>query len=184
MLWKVLLNSPIFIYRYTNPLFRTSLARDLEEDDIYEVVKSCDAKINGDRLEKEWLKQREKGKTSLISILWKCFGWNYLFLGLISLCWKLLTRYKVYISQKRILRTLFIQYFRATSNIQTSLLLQSSAKHYNLSRSHFLRRIKNRIESEPRNDNAELFHLYATTGNQNENGFLLFGVSKSVEAYS
>lgn len=78
----------------------------------------------------------------------------------------------------------FLQYFRATSNLQTSLLLQPFANYYNLPRSHLLRRIKNRIESDPRNDNAELFYLYPASGNQIEDGFLLFGLSESIEAYS
>ncbi|KAH1021181.1 hypothetical protein HUJ04_010728 [Dendroctonus ponderosae] len=66
-----------------------SLKKDLEEDDIYEVIETCEAKKNGDEFEKIWRKRRESGKSSLIPVLWKCFGWQYLFLGVINLTWKL-----------------------------------------------------------------------------------------------
>ncbi|XP_066245071.1 probable multidrug resistance-associated protein lethal(2)03659 [Euwallacea similis] len=81
----------LLTFQYTNGLFRTSLKRDLEEDDIYEVVKTCDAKTNGDKFEKIWRRRREQGKTSLIPVLWECFGWTYISLGILHLTWKLVT---------------------------------------------------------------------------------------------
>lgn len=78
--------------RYTGCLFKKSLKKDLEEDDIYDVIETCGAKKNGDEFEKIWRKRRENGKSSLIPVLWKCYGWQYLFLGLINLTWKLVNR--------------------------------------------------------------------------------------------
>ncbi|CAG9762940.1 unnamed protein product [Ceutorhynchus assimilis] len=81
----------LLTFSYTKGLFQRSLKKDLEEDDIYDVVKPCNAKKNGDIFEKAWKTHRANGKTSLLPILWKCFGYQYLFLGVINLSWKLIT---------------------------------------------------------------------------------------------
>ncbi|KAL1506389.1 hypothetical protein ABEB36_005762 [Hypothenemus hampei] len=80
----------LLTFQYTNVLFKKSLKQDLEEDDLYDVVKSCEAKTNGDKFERIWRKNKDAGNKSLIPVLWKSFGWKYLFLGLINLTWKLI----------------------------------------------------------------------------------------------
>ncbi|XP_050310275.1 probable multidrug resistance-associated protein lethal(2)03659 [Anthonomus grandis grandis] len=80
----------LLTFTYTGPLFTRSLKKDLEEDDVYDVIKPCQAKKNGDKFERVWRTRREQGKTALFPVLWTVFGWNYLLLGLTNLIWKLL----------------------------------------------------------------------------------------------
>ncbi|XP_030745870.1 probable multidrug resistance-associated protein lethal(2)03659 [Sitophilus oryzae] len=78
-------------FTYTRGLFKRSWKKDLEEDDLYDVVRSCEAKKNGDKFEKEWRGHVSKGKTSILPVMWRCFGWQYIFLGALNLSWKLVS---------------------------------------------------------------------------------------------
>ncbi|KAF7278953.1 hypothetical protein GWI33_007817 [Rhynchophorus ferrugineus] len=82
----------LLTFSYTGGLFRKALRRDLEEEDIYEVVNSCKSEPNGNRFERSWSVEREeKEHISLTGLLWKCFGWKFLFLGTIHLLWKIVS---------------------------------------------------------------------------------------------
>ncbi|EFA04139.1 probable multidrug resistance-associated protein lethal(2)03659 [Tribolium castaneum] len=71
---------------YTLKLFRKGYKNDLEEDDLYEVLKSYRSKELGDQLEAEWEKQKKQGKNnSIVRLLWACYGWQYFLLGLVQL---------------------------------------------------------------------------------------------------
>lgn len=59
-----------------------SLKKDLKEPDIYDVLKICDAKKLGDRLEKEWAKEYTKKHPSLFKALYRMFGFEYFIIGL------------------------------------------------------------------------------------------------------
>ncbi|XP_030760637.1 probable multidrug resistance-associated protein lethal(2)03659 [Sitophilus oryzae] len=82
----------LITFSYTGGLFKKAIKRDLEEEDIYEVVDSCRSDSNGDRFERSWSVEKEtKEKVSLTKLLWKCFGLKFLFLGCIHLTWKIIS---------------------------------------------------------------------------------------------
>ncbi|RZB38623.1 ABC membrane domain containing protein, partial [Asbolus verrucosus] len=71
---------------YTLKLFRKGYKQDLEEEDLYEVLSNYRSKDLGDQLEREWEKQKRKGqRNSIFRVLWACYGWEYLILGLAQL---------------------------------------------------------------------------------------------------
>jgi hypothetical protein len=51
------------------------------EADIYEVLPSFKSQMLGDKLEKNWNKQRLENNPSMLKILWSCFGKQYLLLA-------------------------------------------------------------------------------------------------------
>lgn len=68
--------------RYTLGLFKKGFKKELEEDDIYEVVKSCKSKKLGDLSENQWMKA-----TSIMRLLLRRFGIQYLIICLIDILW-------------------------------------------------------------------------------------------------
>lgn len=81
-------------FRYTGSLFRKAYKNDLEEEDLYEVLRKCASKRCGDKLEQKWLLEKKKEQpVSIIRLLWKRFGVRYLLYGFIDLVWKLIIRY-------------------------------------------------------------------------------------------
>ncbi|CAG9767407.1 unnamed protein product [Ceutorhynchus assimilis] len=82
----------LFTFSYTGGLFSKSFKRDLQEDDIYEVVQSCKSETTSNRFERSWRKQlKQHGKCSLRKLLWTNFGVKFAILGLIQLTWKMTT---------------------------------------------------------------------------------------------
>ncbi|WAR23566.1 MRP4-like protein, partial [Mya arenaria] len=76
---------------WLNPLFRKGYARQLEVDDLYNVVAEDQSDTLGDKLEKEWAKEVKKsgagrGKPSLFWALFRMFGLEYILFGLLLLC--------------------------------------------------------------------------------------------------
>ncbi|XP_052777823.1 ATP-binding cassette sub-family C member 4-like [Mya arenaria] len=82
--------SKLFFW-WLNPLFRKGYARQLEVDDLYNVVAEDQSDTLGDKLEKEWAKEVKKsgagrGKPSLFWALFRMFGLEYILFGLLLLC--------------------------------------------------------------------------------------------------
>ncbi|XP_031342947.1 probable multidrug resistance-associated protein lethal(2)03659 [Photinus pyralis] len=55
--------------------------KDLEDSDVYEVIRGCESKTLGDRLEKEWRKEVSKKKPSLLKAILRIHGLMYICLG-------------------------------------------------------------------------------------------------------
>lgn len=72
----------MYIFSFTRDIFRIGLKRDLQEDDIYEVLNNCDSEKLGDLLEVEWQKETLKKHPSLTKVFIRLFGWEYLIIGL------------------------------------------------------------------------------------------------------
>lgn len=88
------LDAVILFVSYTGGLFKKAFKKDLEENDIYEVIKSCKSETTSDRVAMSWKKRiRDKGHCSLFWLLWKNFGTQFALLSLINLIWKLTNRY-------------------------------------------------------------------------------------------
>ncbi|XP_048247853.1 ATP-binding cassette sub-family C member 4-like isoform X3 [Haliotis rufescens] len=73
---------------WLNPLLKTGYSRQLETEDMYNVVEQDASSNLGNRLEDEWKKeikkQKETGKKpSLMRALARCFGVQYMLLGII-----------------------------------------------------------------------------------------------------
>ncbi|XP_056631141.1 ATP-binding cassette sub-family C member 4-like [Diorhabda sublineata] len=82
----------LITFIYTKSLFTRGYKKDLEDDDLYEVIETCRSKKCADELESAYHADRKrKGKPSIFRVLWNCFGMSYLILGLFNLAWKLLT---------------------------------------------------------------------------------------------
>ncbi|XP_067669590.1 ATP-binding cassette sub-family C member 4-like isoform X2 [Haliotis asinina] len=73
---------------WLNPLLKTGYSRQLETEDMYNVVQQDASGYLGNRLEKEWKKEMKKlkdtgKKPSLMRALARCFGVQYMLLGII-----------------------------------------------------------------------------------------------------
>nr|XP_023027814.1 multidrug resistance-associated protein 4-like [Leptinotarsa decemlineata] len=80
----------IVTFTFTFPLFRKSLKRDLEDNDIYDVLPNFSSKKLGEKLEQIWNRQQKKTKQpSLYRALFYCFGRQYFLLGLMQLIVKI-----------------------------------------------------------------------------------------------
>jgi hypothetical protein len=82
--------STLAFHSYTLRLFRKGAKRELEEEDLYEVLSKCKASKLGDRMEQEWEKQKEKGKkNSILRLVIACYGVEIFLLGLTQLVEKI-----------------------------------------------------------------------------------------------
>lgn len=79
-------------FRYTRKLFAKGFKKDLEDDDLFEVIKQCNSKRWGDKMERAYKSEETKTKPSTIRVLWGIFGIRYIGLGLINLLWTLVSR--------------------------------------------------------------------------------------------
>lgn len=76
----------ILFSRYTIPLFKRGFKKDLEEDDLYEVIKTCRSKDLGDKLELQYeIDKKHHKNPSLVRALWGVFGKTYIWLGIAQL---------------------------------------------------------------------------------------------------
>ncbi|XP_066139727.1 probable multidrug resistance-associated protein lethal(2)03659 [Euwallacea fornicatus] len=80
----------LYTFSYTVGLFKKAFKRDLEEDDIYEVIDACKSELASNRFEKSWRKQvASEGKCSLCALLWQNFGTPFIFLTVIQFAFKI-----------------------------------------------------------------------------------------------
>ncbi|RZC39082.1 multidrug resistance-associated protein 4-like, partial [Asbolus verrucosus] len=76
----------LLIFSFALKLYRKGFKKDLEESDLYEVLLNYRSKKLGDELEEEWEKQKKKRTNlSIVRLLWSCYGFSYLLLGLMQL---------------------------------------------------------------------------------------------------
>lgn len=68
-------------------MFRKGFKKDLEDDDIYEVVNDCNSKDLGDAAEERWEKTR-----SAFKLLIYQFGLPYFLISLANLIWAEISR--------------------------------------------------------------------------------------------
>ncbi|CAG9817571.1 unnamed protein product [Phaedon cochleariae] len=81
----------LFTFIYTRKLFKAGFRKDLEDDDLYEVIKQCQSKKCADKLESAFKAEGNKNSnTSVFRVIWNCYGIRYLILGLCNLSWKLI----------------------------------------------------------------------------------------------
>ncbi|XP_056637699.1 ATP-binding cassette sub-family C member 4-like [Diorhabda sublineata] len=80
-------------FAYTVSLFKKAYKNnDLEEDDLYEVLRACGSTKCGDKLENQWIKENNLKKEkdpSIYRLMWARFGKRYILIGGIHLCWKI-----------------------------------------------------------------------------------------------
>ncbi|CAG9861577.1 unnamed protein product [Phyllotreta striolata] len=81
----------VLTFFYTRKLFHRGFKKDLEDDDLYDVVKSCRSKKCTDKLEHAYQAEQKKKNPSLLRVLWNCYGLTYMILGILSLSFKLLS---------------------------------------------------------------------------------------------
>ncbi|KAJ8931651.1 hypothetical protein NQ314_015403 [Rhamnusium bicolor] len=72
----------LFTFGYTLDLFKKGLKRDLDENDLYGIIESCESKRCGDQTEKQWGKSQ-----SIYKLLWVRFGWEYTIICLVTIGW-------------------------------------------------------------------------------------------------
>ncbi|KAF2881310.1 hypothetical protein ILUMI_24866 [Ignelater luminosus] len=70
------------LFAFTCPTFRKGWNKDLDEDDIYKVVQSCSSTPLGNRLEKEWDKQKRKRNSTIAVPIMRMFGLQFFILGM------------------------------------------------------------------------------------------------------
>ncbi|VEN55199.1 unnamed protein product [Callosobruchus maculatus] len=83
----------LLTFAYTRGLFRKALKNDLEEKDLYEVLRKIGSKRCGDKMERQWILENkcENKHPSIYHLMWKRFGWRYLMIGLVHLTMRILT---------------------------------------------------------------------------------------------
>ncbi|KAJ8918452.1 hypothetical protein NQ315_008149 [Exocentrus adspersus] len=80
----------IITFFYTYPIFKKAKKKDLDDEDVYEIIPKFSSKKLGDKLENLWRLERKKhgNQASVIRVLVSCYVREYLFLGFIQLCVK------------------------------------------------------------------------------------------------
>ncbi|XP_072380947.1 ATP-binding cassette subfamily C member 4-like [Diabrotica undecimpunctata] len=85
----------VLTFFYTGKIFARGFKRDLEDDDLYEVIKKCRSQQCTDKLENAYNNEaattKPGKKVSVLRILWKLYGFKYFALGIIHMTWRLLT---------------------------------------------------------------------------------------------
>lgn len=67
-----------FIYiRFVYKTLRKGVTKDLEVDDVYEIMKNYSSKELGDKLETLWNKEAKQPEPNLLKPLFKIFGIEY-----------------------------------------------------------------------------------------------------------
>lgn len=81
------------IFRYTGSIFKRAYERDLDKDDLYDVVSSCKSNKLGNALEEKWNEEKVKeNPKSIYRILWNMFYVRYFLLGAMELTFKIVKR--------------------------------------------------------------------------------------------
>ncbi|EFA04138.2 ATP-binding cassette sub-family C member 4 [Tribolium castaneum] len=76
----------LITFFYSFDLFKKGFKKELEDDDIYEVLSGCRSKELGDQLEEQWHLDKKKNKRpSMVRVLWACFGKTYMLFGAMQL---------------------------------------------------------------------------------------------------
>ncbi|XP_072376502.1 probable multidrug resistance-associated protein lethal(2)03659 isoform X3 [Diabrotica undecimpunctata] len=79
----------VLTFAYIGGIYKQAFKKDLEDEDLYEVPKSCNSGRCGDKLEKIWVIEKEKSNKAdkhiiVPRVLWKRWGKKYLVLGILD----------------------------------------------------------------------------------------------------
>lgn len=75
-------------------MFKKGYNKDLEDEDIYEVITCCNSHRCGDNLEKQWaFENKQDNSPSIYNLMWNRYGFRYIFVGFVDLVVKVLNRY-------------------------------------------------------------------------------------------
>ncbi|XP_071052810.1 probable multidrug resistance-associated protein lethal(2)03659 isoform X1 [Onthophagus taurus] len=74
----------MLLFLFTYPIFKKGIKKELEEDDIYELLKGYESEKLGSKFENQWKKELKNPKPSLLRVLFGVFGVEYMTCGLIQ----------------------------------------------------------------------------------------------------
>ncbi|CAG9865251.1 unnamed protein product [Phyllotreta striolata] len=84
----------VLFFGYTGSILSTGFKKELEDDDLHQVIPKCRSKQCADRLEHAYLSQKKvkspDKRVSLFRIIWNLYGLQYVAIGLFSMVSKLL----------------------------------------------------------------------------------------------
>ncbi|KAF5303207.1 hypothetical protein FQA39_LY10120 [Lamprigera yunnana] len=69
-------------FLFTLPILRKGFKKELEENDIYEIMPDFCANKLGNQFEALWIQVQEKSKSKLVYCLFKIFGFRYVIIGI------------------------------------------------------------------------------------------------------
>lgn len=79
----------MIIFSFTYNIFKKGIRKELNEEDVYEMLKDYRAKKLGDKLEREWDKEVKRNKDpSVFRMMLRCFGKTYVMYGFLQLIMK------------------------------------------------------------------------------------------------
>ncbi|KAG5862753.1 hypothetical protein JTB14_008154 [Gonioctena quinquepunctata] len=81
----------LLTFLYTRGVLTRGFKKDLEDDDLCDVIKACKSQKCADKLEHAFQAEGRRSKPSTYRIIWNCYGIKYIGLGVISLMMRLLT---------------------------------------------------------------------------------------------
>ncbi|KAF5303202.1 hypothetical protein FQA39_LY10115 [Lamprigera yunnana] len=81
--------------KFTLPILRKGFKKELEENDIYEIMPDFCAHKLGNQFEALWNQEQEKSKSKLLYCFFKIFGIRYLAIGIIHAVAKMILMYSI-----------------------------------------------------------------------------------------
>ncbi|XP_074030611.1 ATP-binding cassette subfamily C member 4 [Leptinotarsa decemlineata] len=83
----------LLTFIYTRKIFTSGFKKDLEDDDLYDIIRNCKSRKCADKLEHSLKHETRRSKPSTYRALWNCYGIKYICLGIISLLMHLVGDY-------------------------------------------------------------------------------------------
>lgn len=90
-MYKVCINDLlVFLFNssFTYNIFKKGIKKDLEENDIYDIIKDYKAEELGNLLENAWEKEKNQKNPSILKVAFKVFGKIYLAYGFMQVIMK------------------------------------------------------------------------------------------------
>lgn len=130
--YKYIIN---LIFSFTYKIFKKGIKKELNEEDVYEMLKDYRAKKLGDKLEKEWNKELKRSQDpSVFRMMMRCFGKTYIMYGFLQLIMKTILMWVINYTTYRTLKLSHIIYYYYCGSKWKSFTYSSNIIRYSILR--------------------------------------------------